>query len=46
MKPGGLMVPSQTRIMMAGITGDQVYTEAFGFWDSVYGECIHVIRPS
>jgi len=37
MKPDGLMVPSQTRIMLAGITGEGMYNEAFGFWDRVYG---------
>lgn len=39
MKPNGLMVPSQTRIMLAGITGEGMYNEAFGFWDRVYGAC-------
>ena len=38
MRPGGLMVPSQTRIMLAGMTGERMYNEAFGFWDKVYGE--------
>lgn len=38
MRPGGLMVPSQTRIMLAGMTGEKMYDEAFGFWDEVYGE--------
>lgn len=37
MRPGGLMVPSQTRIMLAGMTGERIYEEAFGFWDEVYG---------
>lgn len=32
------MVPSQTRIMLAGMTGERMYDEAFGFWDEVYGE--------
>lgn len=36
--PGGLMVPSQTRIILAGITGQQLWDEGFGFWDNVYGE--------
>jgi protein arginine N-methyltransferase 3 len=35
--PGGLMVPSQTRIILAGITGQQLWDEGFGFWDNVYG---------
>jgi protein arginine N-methyltransferase 3 len=43
MKPDGLMVPSQTRIMLAGITGEGMYNEAFGFWDRVYGAC--AVRP-
>lgn len=32
------MVPSQTRIILAGITGQQLWDEGFGFWDNVYGE--------
>ena len=31
------MVPSQTRIIFAGITGQQLWDEGFGFWDNVYG---------
>lgn len=31
------MVPSQTRIILAGITGQQLWDEGFGFWDNVYG---------
>jgi hypothetical protein len=40
MRPGGLMVPSQTRIMLAGMTGERMYDEAFGFWDEVYGKSL------
>lgn len=32
------MVPSQTRIVLAGITGQQLWDEGFGFWDNVYGK--------
>jgi hypothetical protein len=46
MRPGGLMVPSQTRIMLAGMTGERIYEEAFGFWDEVYGESPVVSRKA
>ena len=41
--PGGLMVPSQTRIILAGITGQQLWDEGFGFWDNVYGKFVVII---
>lgn len=34
------MVPSQTRIILAGITGQQLWDEGFGFWDNVYGTSV------
>ncbi|KAJ9106082.1 hypothetical protein QFC21_001221 [Naganishia friedmannii] len=44
--PGGLMVPSQTRIILAGITGQQLWDEGFGFWDNVYGFDMSAMRPT
>lgn len=38
------MVPSQTRIMLAGMTGERIYEEAFGFWDEVYGGSLDVSK--
>jgi hypothetical protein len=26
--------------MLAGMTGERIYEEAFGFWDEVYGELL------
>ncbi|KAJ9092510.1 hypothetical protein QFC19_008723 [Naganishia cerealis] len=44
--PGGLMVPSQTRIILAGVTGQQLWDEGFGFWDNVYGFDMSAMRPT
>jgi protein arginine N-methyltransferase 3 len=38
------MVPSQTRIMMAGMTGERLYEEGFDFWNKVYGK-VEVDKP-
>ncbi|KAJ9124202.1 hypothetical protein QFC22_000999 [Naganishia vaughanmartiniae] len=46
LSPGGLMVPSQTRIILAGITGQQLWDEGFGFWDNVYGFDMSAMRPT
>nr|XP_018260362.1 protein arginine N-methyltransferase 3 [Kwoniella dejecticola CBS 10117]OBR82520.1 protein arginine N-methyltransferase 3 [Kwoniella dejecticola CBS 10117] len=35
--PGGLMAPSQTRLVISAITGDRVWKERVAFWPSVYG---------
>ncbi|BEJ15689.1 hypothetical protein CspHIS471_0502940 [Cutaneotrichosporon sp. HIS471] len=35
--PGGLMAPSQTRLVISAITGDRVFRERIDFWDNVYG---------
>lgn len=40
LREGGLMAPSQTRVVLAGITAQRMYEEAFQFWDEVYGECL------
>lgn len=34
------MAPSQTRVVLAGLTGKRIHDEAFAFWDEVYGEAI------
>ncbi|RXK41803.1 protein arginine N-methyltransferase 3 [Tremella mesenterica] len=33
----GLMVPSQTRLVISGITAEKVWAERVKFWSSVYG---------
>ncbi|WWC73749.1 uncharacterized protein I206_107721 [Kwoniella pini CBS 10737] len=35
--PGGLMAPSQTRLVISAITGDRTWKERVAFWPSVYG---------
>ncbi|SCV73747.1 BQ2448_6177 [Microbotryum intermedium] len=37
MKPSGLMVPSQTSIMLALFSGSAMVDERVKFWDTVYG---------
>jgi protein arginine N-methyltransferase 3 len=37
LSPGGLMVPSQTRLVISAITGDGVWKDKVAFWDDVYG---------
>lgn len=36
--PNGIMAPSQTRLVISGITGDRVFKERVEFWKGVYGE--------
>lgn len=38
MKAGGLMAPSQTTMMLVGITAERIWKERIDFWTSVYGE--------
>ncbi|WVQ66117.1 uncharacterized protein L199_004295 [Kwoniella botswanensis] len=35
--PGGLMAPSQTRLVISAITGERTWKERISFWPSVYG---------
>lgn len=35
--PGGLMAPSQTRLVLTAITGERLWKEKIDFWNSVYG---------
>ncbi|TXT12809.1 hypothetical protein VHUM_01210 [Vanrija humicola] len=35
--PTGLMAPSQTRLVIAAITGKRIWRERFEFWQQVYG---------
>lgn len=32
------MAPSQTRLVLSGITGERVWKERVEFWQGVYGE--------
>ena len=34
--PNGIMAPSQTRLVISGITGDRVFKERVEFWKGVY----------
>ncbi|WWC92751.1 uncharacterized protein L201_007710 [Kwoniella dendrophila CBS 6074] len=34
---GGLMAPSQTRLVLSAITGKRIWKERISFWPSVYG---------
>ncbi len=38
LRPSGLMAPSQTRIVIAGITADGLIRDRSTFWDGVYGK--------
>jgi protein arginine N-methyltransferase 3 len=40
LSPGGLMAPSQTRLVLTAITGEKLWKERIDFWKSVYGELI------
>jgi protein arginine N-methyltransferase 3 len=40
--PGGLMAPSQTRLVLTAITGERLWKEKIDFWNSVYGEHIRL----
>ena len=44
LKPGGLMAPSQTRLAISAITGDEIWKTRVEFWKSVYGMCQSVVR--
>lgn len=35
--PGGLMAPSQTRLVISAITGQRIWRERVAFWHDVYG---------
>lgn len=37
LRDGGLMAPSQTRLLISGITGERLWKERMEFWSSVYG---------
>jgi protein arginine N-methyltransferase 3 len=37
LKPGGLLVPSQCSILIAGIQDDEYLKDSINFWDDVYG---------
>ena len=31
------MVPSQARVLLSGITGEQIYGDRIEFWSNIYG---------
>ena len=37
LKPGGVMAPSQCKMMFGLCDGTEIYKERIGFWDDVYG---------
>ncbi|KAK4686534.1 type I protein arginine methyltransferase, partial [Tremellales sp. Uapishka_1] len=43
--PSGLMVPSQTRLVISAITGERVWNERVAFWKSVYGFDMSIMNP-
>jgi type I protein arginine methyltransferase len=43
LSPTGLMAPSQTRIVIAGITADGLIRDRSTFWDSIYGEYLDLL---
>ena len=42
MREGGLMAPSQTRLVIEGITGERIWRDRIDFWKSVYGMFVSV----
>jgi type I protein arginine methyltransferase len=39
LREGGVMAPSQTKIMLSGIDCADYIHDRIGFWSNVYGEC-------
>ncbi|KAF9568765.1 arginine N-methyltransferase 3 [Agrocybe pediades] len=37
LKPGGVMAPSETRMVLGLCDGSEIHKERIGFWDDVYG---------
>lgn len=37
LRPGGVMAPSQCKMMLALCDGSEIYKDRVGFWDDVYG---------
>lgn len=35
--PGGLVVPSQTRLVISAITAAKIWRERIDFWNRIYG---------
>ena len=46
LRPGGVMAPSQCKMMFALCDGSEIYKERIGFWNDVYGESfLHQSEP-
>ena len=37
LKPGGLMLPSRARLLVAGVSDGEMFAKRVAFWDDVYG---------
>ncbi|KAJ2961861.1 hypothetical protein NQZ79_g2923 [Umbelopsis isabellina] len=44
--PGGILAPSQTRILIAGIEDENVKNDRHAFWDDVYGFKMSAMKES
>ncbi|CAO3675503.1 unnamed protein product [Umbelopsis vinacea] len=44
--PGGILAPSQTRILLAGIDDENVKNDRHAFWDDVYGFKMSAMKES
>jgi len=44
--PGGILAPSQTRILLAGIDDENVKNDRHSFWDDVYGFKMSAMKES
>ena len=43
LRPGGVMAPSQCRMMLGLCDGSEIYKDRIGFWEDVYGMRSHVV---
>ena len=46
LKPGGVMAPSQCRMMLCLSEASAIYKERVGFWNDIYGASVNHIWAS
>jgi type I protein arginine methyltransferase len=46
LRPGGVMAPSQCKMMLGLCDASEIYKERIGFWDDVYGELPPALFPT
>ncbi|KAJ2919153.1 hypothetical protein MD484_g1262, partial [Candolleomyces efflorescens] len=45
LKPGGVMAPSQTKMLLALCNAKEIHKDRIGFWNDVYGTTNHLTTP-